>query len=61
MLTDLLYIESRYPGDMGLLPNGKPTLANAKEFYNEAENIFNQVCSVFKITIEKLKNNVSTK
>lgn len=54
---DLLYIESRYPGDMGLLPNGKPTLANAKEFYNEAENIFNQVCSAFEITIEKPKNN----
>ena len=27
-----LYIESRYLGDMGLLPNGKPTLEEAKNF-----------------------------
>ncbi len=32
-------------------------LANAKEFYDEAENIFKQVCNVFKINIEELKNN----
>ena len=30
---DQLYIESRYPGDFGLLPNGKPTLDNARVLY----------------------------
>jgi HEPN domain-containing protein len=33
---DELYIGSRYPGDMGLLPNGKPTLEDAQEFYDFA-------------------------
>lgn len=42
LLEDLntLYIESRYPGDFGLLPNGKPTVAQAKEFYEFANNIY---------------------
>ena len=45
ILTDLdgLYIESRYPGELGLLPNGKPTLADAQEFYNFAQNVYEQV------------------
>jgi HEPN domain-containing protein len=48
-ILDELYIESRYPGDMGLLPNGKPTLEDAKEFYTFAKNIFNQVCILLDI------------
>ena len=52
---DLLYIESRYPGDMGLLPNGKPTLTDAKDFYNFAKDIFNQVCTILGVTIKELK------
>ena len=45
ILTDLdgLYIESRYPGELGLLPNGKPTLADAQQFYNFAQSIYEQV------------------
>ena len=31
-LLDKLYIDSRYPGDFGLLPYGKPTLKDAQEF-----------------------------
>ena len=48
ILTDLddLYISSRYPGDLGLLPNGKPTLEDAKEFYDFAKSIYNQVCEI---------------
>ena len=44
-----LYIESRYPGDMGLLPNGKPTLEDAKEFYEFALEIFDKVCKILDI------------
>ena len=33
---DAVYIEARYPGEMGLLPYGKPTLAEAKGFYEFA-------------------------
>ena len=45
ILTDLdgLYIESRYPGELGLLPNGKPTLADAQQFYNFAQSVYEQV------------------
>ena len=53
---DLLYIESRYPGDMGLLPHGKPALKDAEEFYDVAENIFNQACKVLNITLEDIIN-----
>ena len=45
ILTDLdgLYIESRYPGEFGLLPNGKPTLADAQQFYDCARDIYEQM------------------
>jgi HEPN domain-containing protein len=45
VLTDLddLYTESRYPGQFGLLPNGKPTLADAQQFRDCAESIHGQV------------------
>lgn len=42
-LLDQLYIDSRYPGDFGLLPNGKPTLENAKEFYSFALDMHQQI------------------
>jgi len=51
---DLLYIESRYPGDMGLLPHGKPALEDAEEFYKTAQNIFNQILQILKINIKEL-------
>ena len=45
LLTDLddLYIESRYPGEQGLLPNGKPTLADAQQFQEFAQSVYEQV------------------
>lgn len=45
ILTDLddLYIESRYPGELGLLPGGKPTLEDAREFFEIAKRIYDQV------------------
>lgn len=46
LLTDLddLYVDSRYPGDFGLLPHGKPTLENAREFYENALKVYKEVC-----------------
>jgi len=38
-----LYIEARYPGDLGLLPNGKPGVEDAEVFYNCAEKIYREV------------------
>jgi len=35
---DALYIEARYPGELGLLPNGKPTREDSLRFFNFAKN-----------------------
>jgi HEPN domain-containing protein len=34
-----VYIESRYPGELGLLPDGIPTNEQAKEFIDYAKEI----------------------
>ena len=44
-----LYIESRYPVDFGLLPDGKPSLDDAKRFYDFAEELFDRVCNILNI------------
>jgi len=38
-----LYIDSRYPTDLGLLPDGKPSKEIAEEFFNITTNIFDQI------------------
>ncbi len=45
ILTDLddLYIESRYPGNLGLLPDGKPTLPDARQFLEVARAVHQQI------------------
>jgi len=43
---DTLYIESRYPGDMGLLPYGQPTVQDAEKFYQVACDLFNEVSGI---------------
>jgi HEPN domain-containing protein len=48
-MLNQLYIESRYPGDLGLLPYGQPTLADAKEFYELALSIFEEVCTLLDV------------
>lgn len=42
MLTilDALYTEARYPGELGLLPNGRPTIDDAKRFYAFARAVY---------------------
>ena len=54
---DGLYIESRYLGDMGLLPHGKPSLDDAKEFYAFAKSVFDKVCGVLDTNIEEILEN----
>jgi len=57
LLDDLneLYIESRYPGSFGLLPHGKPSLEDAREFYDFALETFNKVCAILNIDPEEVK------
>ncbi|HZK95431.1 MAG TPA: HEPN domain-containing protein [Prolixibacteraceae bacterium] len=40
---DSVYINSRYPSDIGMIPAGKPTRQDAKEFYESASNIFDAI------------------
>lgn len=40
---DAVYIEARYPGDMGLLPTGKPTVDETIELYSFANDIFQRL------------------
>lgn len=50
---DAVYIESRYPGEMGLLPHGKPTQAEAKCFYNFARKFYRQVQTALKVVEDR--------
>ncbi|MBF0201069.1 MAG: HEPN domain-containing protein [Desulfamplus sp.] len=43
-----LYIDSRYPADFGLLPDGKPSLKEAVEFFNYASYIYESVNSMLQ-------------
>lgn len=38
-MLDKLYLDSRYPGDLGLFPEGKPTVEDVKKFYEFAKEI----------------------
>ena len=42
ILLDQLYIDARYPGELGLLPDGKPSVSEAREFYNLGLIIFKE-------------------
>jgi len=49
---DKLYIDSRYPADFGLLPDGKPTIEDAEEFYDAASSIYEVVKANLQKTLE---------
>lgn len=48
MLTTLdnVYTSSRYPSDLGLMPDGKPTIEQASEMYNSAKQIYENTLSL---------------
>ena len=48
-LIDDIYIDSRYPGEIGLLPNRFPSSSDAKNVLGIAEKIFNQVINFFNL------------
>lgn len=48
VLLDQLYIDSRYPGQFGLLPNGKPSFSEVEAFFNLAGMIFENAKSICK-------------
>jgi HEPN domain-containing protein len=38
-----VYIDARYPGDMGLIPHGKPTISDVENFIQFCETLFNRL------------------
>lgn len=54
-ILNQLYIDSRYPGSFGILPYGKPTLTDAKRFYEFAMDIFDKVCRLLEINQEEVE------
>ena len=52
-----VYIESRYPGELGLLPDGMPTDEQAKEFIEYAKEIKTIILNELKKDNNKTENN----
>jgi len=48
-----LYIEARYPGERGLLPEGKPPPDEAHRFYQFTQSIYEQIQRVLQDEDEK--------
>lgn len=48
ILLDQMYISARYPGEMGLLPNGKPSLEEAENFKGFAKTVFSLTIDLCK-------------
>jgi HEPN domain-containing protein len=48
IILDQLYIDARYPGELGLLPNGKPTVSEGEAFFNLAKEMFEAAKSTCK-------------
>jgi HEPN domain-containing protein len=40
---DKLYLDSRYPGDIGLLPDGNPDQKSARRYRQQAEQIYQEI------------------
>lgn len=40
---DKLYIDARYPGDLGLLPHGKPTVVESGQFFAFARSVYREI------------------
>jgi len=53
---NMLYIESRYPGAFGFLPDGKPALEDVEKFYAFAKNVYDMVESHLNAQDKKEKS-----
>ena len=48
-LINETYTDTRYPSELGLLPDGMPSLKMVKQFYETSKQIYNQI----KLEVEK--------
>ncbi len=44
-MVDLVYIDTRYPGGLGLLPSGFPTYQDAMGIFATAEKVYERISS----------------
>lgn len=51
-IVNELYIDARYPGEMGLLPDGKPTMKEAESFVLFGKSIFDTISTYLKLEIK---------
>ena len=57
---DEVYISTRYPSDLGLLPSGKPSIQDAKELFDFADALYHNVKKILEQSTEKgLEDNKS--
>jgi hypothetical protein len=45
---DFLYIDARYPGDLGLLPDGAPLVEDARQFYDFSRTFYERVMNLLQ-------------
>ncbi len=57
ILTDEVYIEVRYPGEIGILPDGKPSNDEANQLYNFANDIYQKTKKMFAKNDKKTDTN----
>jgi len=50
---DEVYISTRYPSDLGLLPSGRPSIQDAKELYDFADALYRKVKKLLKPSKEE--------
>ena len=43
-----VYIDTRYPASVGLLPDGLPDLEDAKAFYDYSREVYNQIKAILR-------------
>ena len=48
-LLDDIYIDSRYPGEIGLMPNGFPSKSDAKNVLRITEKVYHSVSQYFNL------------
>jgi|APCry1669188970_1035186.scaffolds.fasta_scaffold03908_2 HEPN domain-containing protein len=46
---DEVYTETRYPSDLGLLPYGKPTIEDVREFQEFAKSLYDNADALLKL------------
>ena len=52
---DEVYTTSRYPGDLGLMPDGKPSSKQANEMYKFTKQIYDNTMKMFADTEQEEK------